>query len=469
MFSVVRALTALGLLLRGVNGGGYDHVQTTVTDTIVEYVTRYVDVTVYNTKTDVVCITEYTTTTLHYTVSVTQTNSATVTTTETDYATVTNTETDSVTITNTDYATITNTETDSVTITDTDSITITDTDYATITNTETDSTTVTTTGTVPTTITTTGTVPTTVTTTDTVPATITTFTTEVQTIFSTTYDPCPTSCSISAERVNLYFWPTNRPYTYPSTYVEEVRGLGAYTFTSPSVYMFIPTAVGTNTAGEHVGPSTANWMLPLELYEVSTIATAAGNATRQLTLADLGTKCPKTFDPTAIATLGGSSACDPMLAAPTQVRSWAYPCNACGKFGLFDPPYAVPTITGSLVVPTTTIPPAPPVTVTAIPTATVPPPPPPPGTGQIFIVYCDERGRPFGTATVPAPGVSGSITSSVTVPGQCAATSTAVSLTSSVSATSTASVPTAGAARYARGDGLAKWAVPGAAAALAWL
>ncbi|KAK0644108.1 hypothetical protein B0T16DRAFT_193091 [Cercophora newfieldiana] len=458
MLLAIRVLTALGLLLHGVNGGGYAHVQTTVTDTIVEDVTRYVEVTVYSTKTDVIttCVTEYTTTTLHYTVSVTQTNSATVTATETDYATVTNTDTDYVTITNTgtDYVTITNTETDSVTITDTDTdsvtITNTETDSATITNTETDSTTVTTT--------------------DTVPATITTFTTQVQTIFSTTVDPCPKYCSISAERVNLYFWPTNRPYTYPTTHVDEVRGLGAYTFTSPTVYMFIPTAVGTNTAGATVGPETANWMLPLDLYEVSTIATAAGNATRQLTLADLGTKCPQTFDPTAIATLGGPSACDPMLAAPTQVRNWAYPCNACGRFGLFDPPYAVPTITGSLVVPTTTVPPPPPVTVTVpTATATAPPPPPPPGTGQIFIVYCDEEGRPFGTATVPAPGVSGSITSSVTVPGECAATSTPLSSLSSVTATATGSVTTAGAARHIGGDGLAKWAVPGAVAALAWL
>jgi hypothetical protein len=47
--------------------------------------------------------------------------------------------------------------------------------------------------------------------------------------------------------------------------------------------------------------------------------------------------------------------CNPMLAAPTQVRKWAYPCNACGRFGMVDPPYAVPTLTGGLVVePTTT-------------------------------------------------------------------------------------------------------------------
>lgn len=118
--------------------------------------------------------------------------------------------------------------------------------------------------------------------------------------------------------------------------------------------MLIPTAVGINTAGQRAGPSTTSWILPLDLSQVSTIAPAAtGNITRQLTLADLGTDCPQTADPTAIATMVDSR-CDPVLAAPTPVREWAYPCNACGRFGLFDPPYAVPTLTGGLVEPTVT-------------------------------------------------------------------------------------------------------------------
>lgn len=122
--------------------------------------------------------------------------------------------------------------------------------------------------------------------------------------------------------------------------------------------MLIPTAVGINTASQTTGPSTSSWLLPLDLHQVSTIAHAlpgaTGNITRQLTLADLGTDCPQTADPTAIATMVDSR-CDPVLAAPTQVREWAYPCNACGRFGLFDPPYAVPTLTGGLVVPTSTL------------------------------------------------------------------------------------------------------------------
>lgn len=109
--------------------------------------------------------------------------------------------------------------------------------------------------------------------------------------------------------------------------------------------MLLPTAKGTNSAGEPAGPSTSSWILPLDLEEVSTIVD--GTATRQLTLDDLGTDCPQTAEPSAIATMVDSR-CDPILAAPKQVSSWAYPCNACGRFGLFDPPYAVPTITGGL-------------------------------------------------------------------------------------------------------------------------
>jgi hypothetical protein len=221
--------------------------------------------------------------------------------------------------------------------------------------------------------------------------------------------------------------------------------------------MFIPTAAGTNTAGATVGPSTTNWMLPLDLYQVSTIA--PGNTTRQLTLADLGTDCPQTADPTAIATMVDSR-CDPVLAAPSQVRSWAYPCNACGRFGLFDPPYAVPTITGALVETTVVPPPPPPVTVTAVPTPAptfVPPPPPPPGTGLIFIVYCDTEGKPFGTATVTAPGVAGTVTSSVTVPvsSSCVASQTATS----TGEVATSAVTTAAGVRREVGGGM--WWVAG--------
>lgn len=396
----------------------------TVYDTTVVKVTKLVDYTVtVNTTTTNTC-TESTTTTLHYTVAVTDTDLVTTTTTATDLTTVTNTDTDLTTVTNTNTTVVLTTETDTdsvtVTTTGTDSTTVTTTDTAavTVTTTDTDAVTVTTTDTDAVTVTTTDTAAVTITTTDTDSVTITTTdtdsTTITRTLFTNTYDPCPKSCSISAETVNLYFWPTNRPYTYPTTYFDKSL---SYTFTSPSVYMFIPTAQGINTLNQPAGPSTSSWILPLDLYQVSTIALDGSNATRQLVLADLSTNCPKSADPTAIATLV-DSACNPVLAAPTQVRSWAFPCNACGRFGLFDPPYAVPTLTGRLVEPS-----PPPVTVTAAPiTVTAPPvietlpPPPVQTTGILVIEYKDANGNTLSTATVTTTGfVGGTSTSTVIV------------------------------------------------------
>ncbi|KAJ1323549.1 hypothetical protein MN608_10793 [Microdochium nivale] len=291
---------------------------TTTYNTKTDYhtTTHLVEVDSYVTsiKTKVVesYVTECITTTLYYTDLITSTDTTHVTDTHSDTVTVTGTETTAVT------------ETDSATVTNTGYITVTSTGHVTVTETNTD--------------TTTATVPT------------TTYTTE--TIFSTTFDPCPTTCSISVETVNLYFWPTDRPYAYPTTWVDESLD---YTFTYPSVYMLIPTAVGTNTAGEPFGPATSDWVLALDLSQVSTIVgdTSTG-ATQQLTLADIGTDCPKSVAPGAIATMAPDPRCNPVLAAPREVSSWAYPCNACGQFGLFDPPYAAPTLTGQLVEPTTT-------------------------------------------------------------------------------------------------------------------
>lgn len=135
--------------------------------------------------------------------------------------------------------------------------------------------------------------------------------------------------------------------------------------------MLIPTAVGINTLGQPAGPSTTRWILPLDLEEVSTIVPGQpgtqDDVTRAMTLSDLGTDCPQSVDATAIATLASDGRCNPILAAPSQVRSWAYPCNACGRFGLFDPPYAVPTLTGGLVEP----PPTTTATAVVVPTSAV--------------------------------------------------------------------------------------------------
>jgi hypothetical protein len=207
--------------------------------------------------------------------------------------------------------------------------------------------------------------------------------------------------------------------------------------------MFIPTARGTNSLGP-AGPSTTNWMLPLDLYEVSTIVD--GSITRQLTLSDLGTDCPQTADPTAIATMFDSQ-CDPILAAPTQVSSWAYPCNACGRFGLFDPPYAIPTVTGGLIEPTTSAAPAPITTVVSAPikTTAVPASTSTPEVGVLLIIYYNSDGVPVATATVTTTGVSGTQTSSVlatAIPTATATTSTEDPGTSGIVSTSETVAPT---------------------------
>ncbi|KAI0009996.1 hypothetical protein F4779DRAFT_579506 [Xylariaceae sp. FL0662B] len=195
-------------------------------------------------------------------------------------------------------------------------------------------------------------------TTSSVPPTITSSTlysttTSVPSSYITTsspvFDSCPTSCSIYAGTVDLFYWPTNNDYSYPSTYVDTALD---YTFTSPSVYMVINTIYGYNTLGR-AGPAASSPVFALNLGQVSTIV-PGGQATRQLSLSDLGTDCPHTLDPSEIATKAPDGRCDPSLVAPDVVKSWALPCNACGRFGLFDPPYAVPTLDGGLL-PTTTI------------------------------------------------------------------------------------------------------------------
>ncbi|PLB37072.1 uncharacterized protein BDW47DRAFT_45166 [Aspergillus candidus] len=109
--------------------------------------------------------------------------------------------------------------------------------------------------------------------------------------------------------------------------------------------MVVDTLAGYNTAGR-AGPSGTSVVFALDLTEVSTIQ---GSATQQLTLSDLGTDCPKSEHASFIATAPPDGRCRPVLAAPPAVKSWVSPCNGCGNFGLFDPPYAVPTLEGGLV------------------------------------------------------------------------------------------------------------------------
>ncbi|KAK8058903.1 hypothetical protein PG994_009351 [Apiospora phragmitis] len=229
------------------------------------------------------------------------------------------------------------------------------------------------------------TIPTTETEKTTVPVTIT----ETSTCTTTTPPPpiithnsCDQTCSMSAGTVNLFFWPTTNDFTYPPTHVDTALG---YTF---------PTA------------TSAIWAF--DLSEVSTIV--GGTATQQLSLSDLGTDCPQTAEASAIATMTDSR-CDPILAAPEKLRAWASPCAACGRFGLFDPPYAIPTITGGLIPTTVAQPPPPP---PPAPTTTVAPAPtteaPSPSissvittgpAGVIAVFY--ENGRAVATSTLAPP------------------------------------------------------------------
>ena len=170
--------------------------------------------------------------------------------------------------------------------------------------------------------------------------------------------------------------------------------------------MVINTIYGTNSVGR-AGPAASSPVFAADLNEVSTVV-PGGSVTRQLTLNDLGTDCPQTAGPTEIATMIPGGHCDPILAAPPTVRSWASPCNACGRFGLFDPPYAVPTLSGGLLEPeptTTTVTeePPPPDTPTIIPppggsptTVTEPNPPPDttpmsePDSSTVIVVPTDD-------------------------------------------------------------------------------
>ncbi|KAI0411859.1 hypothetical protein F5X98DRAFT_380332 [Xylaria grammica] len=196
-------------------------------------------------------------------------------------------------------------------------------------------------------------VPTTILTTVTVPTTVVTpsvsYSTYIPTITTSENEECPTTCSVVASTVRLFFWPTSNDYTYPSTYVST--GLD-YTFTSPSVYLVISTLYGTNSVGR-AGPSGTNQVFPLDLDQVSTVI-PGGQITQQLTLNDLRTDCPQSEDPEVIATTIPDGHCDFSLLAPQPVKQWALPCNACGRLGLFDPPYAIPPLDGGITETATT-------------------------------------------------------------------------------------------------------------------
>ncbi|KAK7750153.1 hypothetical protein SLS62_007902 [Diatrype stigma] len=65
--------------------------------------------------------------------------------------------------------------------------------------------------------------------------------------------------------------------------------------------MVINTIYGYNSLGR-AGPAASSPIFALDLDEVSTIVPGGQGATRQLSLSDLGTDCPRSLDPSVIAT-----------------------------------------------------------------------------------------------------------------------------------------------------------------------
>ncbi|RGP59503.1 hypothetical protein FSPOR_11260 [Fusarium sporotrichioides] len=194
-------------------------------------------------------------------------------------------------------------------------------------------------------------------------------------------------CSMYVGTVDLVFWPTTGNHSYPSTYRDTISD---YTFTSPSVYMIVNTMYAENPCGP-LGPSATREIFAFDLTEVSTLVPYTDDvantrrATRQLHLSDLDTHCTRSFNRSELATQtrpikDDDTRCNPFLAVPKKFKEYGYPYWVhCGiknnKFGVFDPPYAIPALdelipahTTSAEKPDTEIP-------TAIPSATAKPPP----------------------------------------------------------------------------------------------
>ncbi|KAJ5356780.1 hypothetical protein N7517_011389 [Penicillium concentricum] len=162
-------------------------------------------------------------------------------------------------------------------------------------------------------------------------------------------------CSMYAGMVDLVYWPTDNQ-SYPSTFYDHKHD---YTYSSPSVYMVVSTLYGWNPCGL-LGPSTSREVFAFDLTEVSTLVPytaldqTARRATRQLYLSDLGAHCSTDYNKTELATQthpmkSDDTRCNPFLAVPVAVKRYGYPywlhCGVSNnKFGLFDPPYAIPPV-----------------------------------------------------------------------------------------------------------------------------
>jgi len=121
--------------------------------------------------------------------------------------------------------------------------------------------------------------------------------------------------------------------------------------------MVVNTLYALNECGR-LGPTFTSRVFAFDLTNVSTLApytdhTASTSRTaRQLYLSDLGVDCPTSVNWSKLRHMthpmkNGAVRCNPSLVIPIDIKRAGYPYwKHCGndhfKFGLFDPPYAIP-------------------------------------------------------------------------------------------------------------------------------
>ncbi|CAK7244477.1 MAG: hypothetical protein STHCBS139747_006018 [Sporothrix thermara] len=148
--------------------------------------------------------------------------------------------------------------------------------------------------------------------------------------------------------------------------------------------MVIDTLYGNNPCGP-LGPTATSAIFAFDLTDVSTLvpymdATATTRrSTRQLYLSDLGVDCSTSFDESSLRsqthpTKDVANRCNPSLVIPIEIKRYGYPYwKHCGnhgnKFGLFDPPYAISTVDGGLLGPSSPAPVSTPFPTTPAPTS----------------------------------------------------------------------------------------------------
>lgn len=132
--------------------------------------------------------------------------------------------------------------------------------------------------------------------------------------------------------------------------------------------MVVNTIYGWNPCGP-LGPTTTDAIFAFDLTDVSTlvpytdVSATSRRSTRQLHLSDLALDCSTAMDTSSLATnthpmKNDDVRCNPALIIPPEIKSiglpyWQHCGNVGNRFGLFDPPYAMPTLEGLFPVTTT--------------------------------------------------------------------------------------------------------------------